>query len=85
MGGAELMGSSELGQSNEMVERELTRLQRRKLIRETERRILKQTAPDNGIRCEDCGKSARGYIQPEGQPKRAACATHLALRMFTRG
>lgn len=71
-----------MSEPNTMLEP--TRAERRKLIRETERRILQQTAPNNGIRCEDCGKSARGYIKPDGQPRRACCATHLARRMFTR-
>ena len=63
----------------------MTRLQRRKAIREAERRISAQTAPEKGILCEVCGKSARGYIQPDGEARQAMCATHLARRMFTGG
>ena len=63
----------------------MTRLQRRKAIREAERRISAQTAPEKGIRCVVCGKSARGYIQPDGEERTARCAAHLARRMFMGG
>ncbi len=61
-----------------------TRAERRKLIRETERRIMNTTEPKGALRCAVCDKSARGMIQPTGQERRPMCATHLARAMFGR-